>query len=52
MYAIAMNGLYWNAALAAFSPDATRYETEGEASEAAQEDARLAPDTPWSVVRI
>lgn len=51
MFAITMNGLYWNAALAAFSPDATLYETEGEASEAAQEDAHLAPDAPWSIVR-
>jgi hypothetical protein len=52
VYAIAMNGLYWNATARTFSADPTRYPSWDEAVEAAQEDAALPPDAPWSVVPV
>lgn len=52
MFAIAMNGRFWNQDAAAFADAPTRYPSWDEAVEAAQEDARLAPDAPWSVVRV
>ncbi len=52
MFAITMHGLFWNAALGTFSPDATRYATEAEACEVAQEDAALPAGWPWFVVRL
>jgi hypothetical protein len=50
MFAITLGNLFWNAETKSFGPVPTRYETRDEAIEAAQEDARLAPDAPWSVV--
>lgn len=50
MYTIQMNGLFWDAATRTFLPTGTRYPSWDEAVEAAQEDAVLPPDAPWSVV--
>lgn len=52
MYAITMNNLYWNATSQSFTTVPTRYESEGEAAEAAQEDAKLPPESPWAVVKV
>jgi hypothetical protein len=52
VFAITLNGLFWNAFANAFTPEPTLYETEPEAIEAAQEDARLDAGSPWAVVRV
>lgn len=52
MFAITLNGLFWNEFVNAFSSKPTLYETEAEAIEAAQEDARLDSDAPWSIMRV
>lgn len=52
MYAITLNGLYWNREAGGLTETPTRFTTAAEAAEAAQEDAAFPPTLPWSVVPV
>jgi len=52
MYAITMDGLFWNQSLGRMAAEATVYPTWDEAVEAAQEDAKLPQEGGWTVVSI